>query len=391
MPTNTLTDARVRAIKPAAKAQKVFDGLGLYLHVSPTGAKSWRLAYRVDGRAKTLTFGLYPEVGLAEARQRRDDARRLLRDDVDPGESRKPARGLTLAEAYAAYWAGRGDVSDGYRTNALRCMDMHIAPWLGDKPIAAVTREDLMTCLGRMDAAGLAVYVRRARMWLDQVFDWAAELRHCPGNPAATIKPERAFARVSAENFAALEPAELPELLQRMALERDLTSVLGCRLLMLTWVRTTELRCMRWDEIEGDTWRLPAQRMKRGRDHLVPLSRQALAIIDRMRERTRGGPFVFHSDRAIDRPMSENAVLALLHRMGYKGRMTGHGFRALASTWANDAGYPPDVIERQLAHAPADKVRAAYNRAAYIDQRRAMLQTWADWVDASAHIDAGAA
>lgn len=382
MPTNTLTDARCRTAKPAAKPVKMADGQGMYLFVSPTGAKSWRMAYRMGGKARTITFGLYPEVGLAEARQRRDDARKCLRDGLDPMEPRRIKQSMTLTEAFAQYWAGRQDVTERYRVNALNCHKMHFAPWLGDMPITAITREDLMLCLNRMDAAGLHDYVRKARGWLDQVFDWAAEHGECQGNPAATIKPERAFSKSRVQHFAALELSEISGLLQRIDMERDLQSVAACRFMALTWVRTTELRLMRWDEIEGpDLWRLPEGRMKRRRDHLVPLSRQAQAIVERMRLSSRGSPFVFPGDRDIERPMSENAVLYLLHRAGYKGRMTGHGFRTLASTWANEGGYAPDVIERQLAHAPNDRVRDAYNRAEYIDQRRVMLQAWADWLD----------
>jgi integrase len=384
MPLDALNDAKCRAAKPRERPYKLADGGGLHLWVSTTGARAWRLAYRVAGRAQTMSFGLYPEVGLAEARRRRDEARAQLRDGLDPMAPRRAKAGMTLREACQTYWDGRQDITDQYRTNALRAMEMHIWPWLGARPIAGVTRDDLMPVLLRMDAAGLADYVRKARMWLDQMWDWAVERGEAPGNPAGSIKAARAFTRQRTEHFAALEPAEVGELLKRMALERDLTSVLACRLLALTWVRTTELRLMRWDEVDGDTWRLPAGRMKRQRDHLVPLSRQAVAIVERMRERTRGGPYVFHGDRTTDKPMSENAVLYLLHRMGFKDRMTGHGWRSVASTWANEAGYPPDVIERQLAHAPADKVRAAYNRAEYIDQRRVMLQAWADWLDAQA-------
>jgi integrase len=155
----------------------------------------------------------------------------------------------------------------------------------------------------------------------------------------------------------------------------------GLRLLVLTWVRTTELRMMLWSEIEGATWRLAAGRMKRRRDHIVPLSRQALVLIETMRRRATGSPYVFSAPHRADRPMSEKAMLYLLNRMGYGGRMTGHGMRTLGSTWAHEHGYPPDVIERQLAHVPDDKVRAAYNRAAYLPQRATMLQGYADWIE----------
>lgn len=381
MPTDRLSDARVRALKPAARAAKHFDGLGLYLLVQPSGAKLWRLAYRIDGKPQTASFGTYPEVTLAEARRRRDELRAGLRDGVDPRIKRAARRGITLMVACATYWAGRGDVSAGYRHNAERAIQMHVTPLLGGKMVGDITRSDLMDCLGRMDAAGLHVYVRRVRMWLGLVWEWSVEHGHAEVNIPATIKPERAFGARPVQHFAAVALPEVPALMQRLAMEADLQSVLACRLLAYTWVRTAELRGMLWTEIDGDVWRIPAERMKRRRDHLVPLPAQAVALLGRLRVRSRGSVYVFPADHRTDRMMSENAILYLLHRIGYKGRMTGHGWRSVGSTWANEHGYPADVIERQLAHAPDDDVRAVYNRAEYLPQRRAMLQAWADWLD----------
>ncbi len=382
MPTNTLTDARCRAARPTDKAQKLFDGNGLHLWISPKGAKVWRLAYRVDGVPKTISLGPYPEISLATARTRRDALRADLRDGIDPSKQRRQSRaGMTLADAVTHYWEGRRDVSDGYRTNALRGIEMHLIPALGARPVASITRDDLLRELLRMDAAGLSVYVRRVRMWVSQVFDWAVEIGHAEANPAASIRPQKAFSRVEPVPMAALDLREVPDLMARLALERDLQSVLACRLLALTWTRTGELRMMRWNEIDADAWRIPAARMKRRRDHVVPLSRQALAILDQLRARCRGSEYVFPAEHRLDRPMSENAVLYLLHRLGYKGRMTGHGWRSVASTWANERGYNRDAIERQLAHAPDDKIRALYNRAEYLPERSAMLAAWADWLD----------
>ena len=173
--------------------------------------------------------------------------------------------------------------------------------------------------------------------------------------------------------------------MDRLALEGDLQSVLALRLLALTWVRTNELRFMRWDEVLGDTWIIPAGKMKRRREHVVPLSRQALALLETLKARAGSSPYVFPSDHRSDRPISENAVLALLARMGYRGRMTGHGFRTIASTWAHENGYLSDAIEMQLSHAPSNAIKAVYNRAQYLDQRRAMLQAWADWLTAQRH------
>jgi integrase len=181
-------------------------------------------------------------------------------------------------------------------------------------------------------------------------------------------------------SHAALELSEVPEFMRRIHAEGVLLSVLAAKMLALTWVRTGELRMMEWTELEGDLWRIPKGKMKRRRDHLVPLSSQAQALLVELAARSRG-PYVFPNDRRPDRPMSENSVLYLIGRIGYGGRMTGHGFRSVGSTWANERGYPPDAVEMQLAHAPKDETRAVYNRAAYLDARRGMLQAWADWID----------
>lgn len=381
MPTNTLTDARCKAVKPTDKAQKLFDGQGMFLFVSPTGAKVWRMAYRLNGKPQTLVIGPYPALTLQQARQKRDEAKAMLRAGQDPNGARKAARhALTLEQAHDAYWSGRKDLSASYLENERRAFEMHVKPSLGSRAIRDISRSDVLETLNRLDARGKHDYVRKVRMWLAQLWDWAIEQGHATDNPPRSIKPERAFGKKPVEHFAALDLREVPAFMDRLALEGDLQSVLALRLLALTWVRTNELRFMRWDEIDGDTWIIPAGKMKRRREHVVPLSRQALALLETLKTRAGSSPYVFPADHRADRPISENAVLSLLYRMGYKGRLTGHGWRSIGSTWANDSGYPPDVIERQLAHVPADKTRSAYNRAAYLDQRRAMLEAWAGWL-----------
>ncbi|MFM7012157.1 MAG: tyrosine-type recombinase/integrase [Betaproteobacteria bacterium] len=393
MPTNNLTDAKCKSARPAEKDYKLFDGGGLHLFVTAKGAKTWRLAYRVDGKQKTMSFGPYPQVSLAEARKKRDDAKGEIRAGDDPMAPRRAKKqAVTFADSVADFWAGRKDVSPSYRQNALRGLEMHLLPNLGGRAVSEISRDDLLTELKRMDAAGKHVYVRKVRMWADQVFDWAVENGFCELNPAALIKPDKAFGRAVVENFAALDLRDVPDFLGRLSIERDLQSVIACRLLAYTWVRTNELRMAEWSEIDLSSalWIVPAGKMKRKRDHVVPLSSQAVKLISEMRSRCRGDRFVFESDRAKDRPMSENAILYLIHRMGYKGRMTGHGWRSVASTWANERGYNPDAIERQLAHVPDNKIRAVYNRAEYLPERRTMLQAWADWLD-SCEVDSGIA
>jgi integrase len=390
MPTNTLTDRQCKAEAAGDKPKKLFDGGGLHLFVSTAGSKSWRLAYRIDGRPQTMSFGAYPAVSLAAARAKRDEVKATLMAGGDPMAPRRVQRaGLTLEQASEEYWQGRRDISESYRTNAQRAIEMHLVPILGKRNIGSIERQDLLDALQVMNAAGLAVYVRKVRMWIGQVFEWAVENGHAKINPAALINPRNAFARAKVEHFASVDLLEVPEMMQRLSLEGTMQSVLAFRLLALTWVRTGELRAMRFSEIDGNLWRIPKERMKRKRDHLVPLSRQALVLLTELKARSRGGEFVFPAEHSDKRPMSENAVLALLARMGYRGRMTGHGWRTVASTWANEKGYNRDAIERQLAHAPDDKIRAAYNRAEYLPERAAMLQDWADWLDSCEQVDAG--
>lgn len=391
MPTNSLTDAKCRAAKGGPKPIKLFDGGGLHLWISSSGAKSWRWSYRVNGKPQTMSFGPYPDVSLQQARARRDEEKAKLRTGEDPMAVRRAERkGITLREASNTYWQGRRDITDDYRTNALHGIERHLSPLLGDRNIGTITRADLLTALNAMDAAGLGSYVRKVRMWVSQVFEWAVEQRFASINPAALIRPEKAFSKTTTAHFAAVELGEVPELLRRLSLEGRLQSVLALRMLAYTWTRTVELRMMEWSEISADLWRVPGAKMKRKKDLLVPLPRQALALLAELKPRCRGSRYVFPAEHRIDRPMSENTVLYLLYRMGYKGRMTGHGWRTVASTWANENGFKADAIERQLSHTPEDKVRAAYNRAEYMPDRRAMLQAWADWLD-SCEIDPGSA
>lgn len=376
MPTaNTLTDALCRKAGPG----KHFDGHGLHLAVTPAGSKTWRMAYRIDGKPQTATFGPYPLLTLADARKKRDDLRRQLLDGQDP-RPKVQKKTPTLAEAIDTYWGTlRKDISPTYRSNVERGLERHLEGELGERQIGAITRDELLAALNKVDAAGLHSYVRKVRVWVGQVFDWAVEQGYRDDNPAAAIKPEKAFGKAPVVSHAALELSEVPEFMRRLNAEGQLLSVLAGKMLALSWVRTGELRMMLWSEIEGDLWRIPKGKMKRRRDHLVPLSKQALALLVELKARSRGD-YVFPNDRRPDRPMSENSILYLIGRIGYAGKMTGHGFRSVGSTWANERGYSPDAIEMQLAHW-AGGVRAVYNRAAYLPERRRLLQDWADWID----------
>lgn len=379
MPTNNLSDSKCKAIKPTDKPQKISDGGGLFLYVTPQGSKLWRCAYRIDGKQQTASFGAYPAVSLQEARQRREDLKARLRAG-EPVKEAKPKAGMTLDQAHDAYWSGRKDLSASYLDNERRAYEMHVQPHLGSRIMRDIARADLLATLNILDAAGKHDYVRKVRMWLAQLWDWAIEQEQASENPARTIKPQRAFGKRQVEHFAALEIRDVPAFMERLSYEAELQSVLACKLLALTWVRTQELRMMEWSEIEGDLWRIPEGKMKRRREHLVPLSRQAIELLDKLKARSRGSRYVFPNDRRLDRPMSENSVLYLIGRIGYKRQMTGHGFRSVGSTWANENGFNADAIERQLAHAPDDKVRAVYLRSEFMPERRRMLQAWADWL-----------
>lgn len=382
MPTNTLTDNDCRKAKPREKAYKLFDGGGLYLWISPKGAKTWRQAYREHGKPQTATHGEYPLVSLADARVKRDDLKKRLIAGESPKLPRSSAGSLTLQQASETYWNGRKDLSDSYRDNALRGLELHLAK-LWSRPLGAITRDDLLQHLLATDAAGRHVYVRKVRMWAGQVFEWGVEHRHCRGNPAALINPKRAFGHAKVEHFAALKLGEVLPLMARVDMEGELLSVLATWLLALTWTRTNELRFMEWDEIDWrkELWEIPEGKMKRRRAHLVPLSKPAQEILRKLQARRRGSKYVFPAEHRDDRPMSENTILALLYRLGYKGTMTGHGFRSVASTWANEHQYNADAIERQLAHVPDDKIRGIYNKAEYLPLRREILQAWADWLE----------
>ena len=391
MALNTLTDAKCKAVKPTGKPQKLFDGGGLHLFVTPKGAKVWRMAYRLYGKQQTASLGEYPLIGLAEARAKREDLRLKLANGEDPKASRRPARpAMTLMQANDEYWATRSDLSATYLKKSKRAIEQYLYPRFKSRPLDAITREDLLEVLRGIDAAGKSVYVRKVRLWTGMIYDWSVANGYATTNPASLIDPKKTFSRATVVNLPALALRDVPELMRRLSLEQPLRSVLGCKLLALTWLRTNELRRMLWTDIDGDLIRIPKERMKRRQEHLVPLSRQAKELIEQLRLRRNGSEFVFPSDRRIDRPMSENSVLYLLHRMGYKGKMSGHGWRAVGSTWANENGYDKDAIERQLAHAPENKVRAAYNRAEFLTARATLLQEWADWLD-SCEVDASGA
>jgi integrase len=384
-----LSDIAIRNAKPAEKDVYLFDGGGMFLLIKPNGAKWWRLKYRHGGKNKLLSLGVYPETGLKQAREERDKARELLRQGVDPSTERKRDKQAQKAnqensfEAIAKEWHGKQAArwSPNHAARVLDSLADNVFPDLGAIPVKDVTAQDLLTTLRKVESRGAHETAARILQRCSAVFRYAIVTGRTTYNPAADLQGALTPAKVT--HRAALSAADLPEFFAKLdAYQGQRQTVLALRLLVLTFVRTLELRGARWEEFdfEAAEWRIPAERMKMKEPHIVPLSRQALEVLAELRTLNGSYTLVFPGTKP-SKPISENTILYALYRMGYHSRATGHGFRATASTVLNELGHPPDVIERQLAHAPRNKVRAAYNRAQYLPERRKLMQAWADYLD----------
>jgi integrase len=386
-----LTDTAIKAAKPQDKPYKLADGHGLYLEVMPNGSKLWRLKYRHAGKEKRLALGAYPTVPLQKARQRCQDARQLLTDGIDPSIQKKvekdaqKAASLTfevLAREWYAYNAPRWAETTRYKANLY--LENDIIPGIGSRPVKEITRPELVALVRGVEARGTLNAAGKIRQWLHQIFRYGLAKGVADANPAtdldvlaAPAKPPRHHPHVSF--------AELPELLAKVeAAKVYLPTRCAIRLLILTGVRPGELRAAPWAEfnLNSATWTIPKERMKARRPHVVPLPRQTVAILRQLHEITGTYDLLFPGQQNPDRPMSENTINKALRLMGYEDRQTGHGFRHLLSTELNGLGYNRDWIERQLAHGDSDGIRDTYNHAAYLDQRREMMQAWADSIDA---------
>lgn len=390
MARDRLTDTKIRQAKPGPKPYKLADGSGLFLLVNPNGRRYWRLKYRIAGKEKLFAIGVYPEVSLAEARDKTLQARRLIREGADPVAERKRQRSEVAAAAetfqsVADEWlaARAGEWSPSYREAVHSALSANLYPQLGGYAVRCITVPIMRESLLLMERRGALSALRKVRMWASQVFRYAIATGRADNDPAAPLRGT--FKAHKPRNFAAVTKAqEFGELVGRIR-TYDGTPMTRSALLMMayTFVRTGELRDARWAEfdLEGATWRIPAERMKMGEEHIVPLSRQVLALLSELRRLTGRSVFIFPNERKATKPMSENTILYALYRLGYHGRATGHGFRSSASTLLNELGFDPDVIERQLAHQERNKVRAAYHRAQYLEDRRQMMQAWADYAD----------
>jgi len=384
-----LTDTKLRSL---TKPGKYFDGAGLYLELTAAGGRYWRVKYRAGGKEKRLALGVYPAVSLKDARDKLAEARKALQAGTDPGELRKEAKAkaqheaANSLEAVARDWlkhqAGKWAPVTLDRITA--SLEADIFPTLGARPMASLKARDVRDAVKAIEKRGAADQAGRVLQRVKAIFRFAVTHERIDSNPMLDLMPAEVLKPRHVQHRPALADRELPEFLSKLAsYDGDPHTVQALRLLMLTAVRPGEVRGARWAEfdLEAAQWRIPAERMKMRTEHLVPLSTQALEVLRTMQPLTGERDLVFPSPFYPSKPLSENTFNSAMARMGYKGAATAHGFRALFSTVANECGWNPDVIERQLAHAERNEVRAAYHRSTYLQDRTKLLQWWADYLD----------
>lgn len=392
-----LTNTEILNVKPQSKAFKLYDEQGLFLQVTPTGGKWWRFKYRFDGKEKLLSFGTYPDVSLASARERRDQARKLIASNppIDPSCKRKDDKAERLAnksntfELWAGKWLQHWQTSKSPRhaEYVKRRLESDVYPRIGNLPINEIAAEHIVDSVKAIAARGALDIAKRAHQTIGQIFRYAiahGKDSKATRNPAADIRTSDIIETRKKENYARIEIKELPQLLRAIDASSSLPLTrLAVKLMALTFVRTSELIGARWSEfdLEAAQWRLPADRMKMKTPHIVPLSRQTIHVLELLKNLTGNGEMVFPNQNNHSKPMSNNTILKALEVMGYKGRMTGHGFRGLASTALHEQGFDHQHIELQLAHQERNEVSAAYNHALYLKQRGIMMQQWADYLD----------
>ncbi|MFG1306004.1 integrase arm-type DNA-binding domain-containing protein [Xanthobacter autotrophicus] len=388
-----LTDTAARSAKGREKPYKLADGGGLYLLVNPDGARYWRLNYRFAGKQKTLALGTYPITSLADARKSRETAKEQLAARIDPSEARRAEKRAArlhssrIFEVVAQEWfaAKLPGWVPSYSDRLLSRLEADIYPTLGHRPIADIEPPELLEVIRKVEARGAIELAKREMQVVGQIFRFAIATGRAKRDPTQDLRgalksPGRQ------KHHRALPREDLPDFLKALdAYDGEPMTKLALKLMVLTFVRTTELRAARWSEFEGldgpePLWRIPPERMKMRFEHLVPLSPQAVAVLQELRPLAGRSPQLFPSPSK-EGFMSNNTMLFAMYRMGYHGRATVHGFRGVASTWLNEAGYHPDWIERQLAHDERNEVRGAYNSAQYLVGRRQMMCDWADFLD----------
>jgi integrase len=387
-----LTDTRIRTAKRAKKPHKLTDSAGLYLEVRPSGAKLWRYRYRIGGKENLFALGVYPGISLADARTERDKARKLVKQGIHPAHNRQAllvaqvAEGANTFEAVAREWVaqGRAKWTAYYLGQVERFLEVDVFPYIGTLPIRSVTAAHLLEIIKRVEkrAPTVALLIRQ---WCSAVFRYAVATLRADGDPTTALKG--AISRPKVQHSKPLAANEIPPFLKALSESGGYrTTVIALRLLLLTFVRPVELRAAEWSEFDLDRseWRIPAERMKMRELHIVPLSHQAVLLLKELHTLTGNQRWLFPNLRRPKTHMSMTTLNRALERMGYGGKFSAHGFRATASTQLNEMGYRPDVIERQLAHKPRDQVRASYNRAEYLAERREMMQAWAHYVESQA-------
>lgn len=393
MAAKSLTDVAARAAKPADKPYKLAAGGGLYLEVMPSGSKYWRMKYRFAGREKRLAIGVYPKVSLKDASAARDRARALLNDGRDPSSEKRTAKLLARQsadnrfEAVAREWleTRRGDLADSTWKKTEWMLETFVFPWVGQRPIGEIAASEMLAVFRRMEAQDKLETMQRVKQVSGQVFRYAVATGRAERDPTADLRG--ALKTRKNRHFASItDPQKIGELLRAIdGYTGQFTTLCALKLAPLVFTRPGELRHAEWAEISlgRAQWNIPGEKMKMGTPHIVPLSKQAVAILTELHPLTGKGKYVFPSVRSNRDPMSENTVNAALRRLGYgTDDMTGHGFRSMASTLLHEMGWNSDAIERQLAHAERNAIKAAYNRAEHLPERRRMMQAWADYLDA---------
>lgn len=385
-----LSARQVDTAKPKDKPYKLSDGGGLYLLVNPNGKRYWRLKYRVAGKEKLLALGVYPDVTLADARSKREEAKRGIAGGIDPNVAKreeKLAREASVRNTFqeiACEWHASKlyKWSEGYASDIMEAFNKDVFPYIGKKPIADIKPLELLNVLRRMESRGATEKAKKVRQRCGEVFRYAIVTGRAEYNPAPDLTS--AMQGHESNHYPFLNTSELPAFFESLSqYSGSILVVLAARLLILTGVRTGELRGATWQEIDTESavWIIPAERMKMRRPHIVPLSRQALTIIEHIREMTGRYPLMFPGRNDPRKSMSEASINQVFKRIGYTGRVTGHGFRHTMSTILHEQGYNTAWIETQLAHVDKNSIRGTYNHAQYLEGRREMLQWYADYMD----------
>ncbi|KUF57601.1 tyrosine-type recombinase/integrase [Klebsiella pneumoniae] len=384
-----LNDMQIRRAKPEAKAYTLGDGQGLSLLIEPNGSKSWRFRYRYAGKPKMISLGVYPTITLADARSRRDDARKLVAEGKNPSEVRKEQKIALQTESESAFekiateWHQMKSAkwSAGYASDIMEAFQNDIFPYVGTRPIGEIKPLELLNVLRKIEKRGALEKMRKVRQRCSEVFRYAIATGRAEFNPAADLSS--ALEVHQSNHFPFLKADELPDFL------RALDSYTGSRLvqiatklLMITGVRTIELRAALWSEFDLDNaiWEISAERMKMRRSHLVPLSTQALDLLNELKMMTGNYRYVFPGRNDPNKPMSEASINQVIKRIGYGGRLTGHGFRHTMSTILHEKGFDSAWIEIQLAHVDKNSSRGTYNHAQYLEKRSSMIQWYNDYI-----------